>query len=51
MSIKAYDNELQGKEEAGRMSQMNELFTRSTSLKFVNTLDKKLLGHQGLSTF
>ena len=38
--IKTHDSELRGQEEAGCTWQMSELFTGSTSLKFVNTLNK-----------
>ena len=54
-TIKTHDSKFRGQEEAGRMQQMNELFTGSTALKLVNTLNKpplKLsLSYQGLSTF
>ena len=53
--IKTHDSESQGQEEAGRMQQTSELFTGSTAVKFVSTLNKpslKLsLSYQGLSTF
>ena len=35
-----HDSESRGQEEAGRTRQTSELFTRSTALKFVNTLNK-----------
>ena len=40
MYIKTHDSESRGQEEAGRMQQTSELFTRSTTLKFVNALNK-----------
>ena len=33
-------SESPGQEDAGRMRQMSELFTGSTAMKFVNTLNK-----------
>ena len=39
-NIKTHDSESQGQEEAGRTRRTSELFTRSTALKFVNTLNK-----------
>ena len=38
--IKTHDSESRGQEEAGRTRRTNELFTRSTALKFVNALNK-----------
>ena len=38
--IKTHDSESQGQEEAGRTRQMSVLFTDSTGVKFVNTLNK-----------
>ena len=38
--IKTHDSESRGQEEAGRMQRTSELFTHSTALKFVNTLNK-----------
>ena len=38
--IETHDSESRGQEEVGRMRQTSELFTRSTALKFVNTLNK-----------
>ena len=38
--IKTHDSESRGQEEAGHMRQTCELFTGSTSLKFVNALNK-----------
>ena len=38
--IKTHDSESRGQEEAGRTQQTSELFTCSTALKFVNTLNK-----------
>ena len=53
--IKTHDSESRGQEEAGRTRRRSELFTGSTAVKFVNTLNKpplKLsLSYQGLSTF
>ena len=53
--IKTHNSELQGQEEAGRMRRMSELFTGSTAMKLVNTLNKpplKLsLSYQGLCMF
>ena len=53
--IKTHDSESRGQEEAGRTRRMSVLFTGSTGVKFVNTLNKpplKLsLSYQGLSTF
>ena len=53
--IKTHDSESRGQEEAGRTRQMSVLFTGSTGVKFVNTLNKpplKLsLSYQGPSTF
>ena len=37
--IKTHDSESQG-QEAGRTRRTSELFTHSTALKFVNTLNK-----------
>ena len=39
-SIKTHDSESQGQEEAGHTQRTSELFTRSTALKFVITLNK-----------
>ena len=51
--IKTHDSESRG--QAGRTQQTSELFTGSTTMKFVNALNKpplKLsLSYQGLSTF
>ena len=53
--IKTHDSESRGQEEAGHMQRMSELFTHSTTLKFVNALNKLLLklslSYQGLSAF
>ena len=53
--IKTHNSESQGKEEAGHTRRMNELFTGSTTVKFVNAVNKPLLklslSYQGLSTF
>ena len=53
--IKTHDSESQGQEEAGHTQRMIVLFTGSTAMKFVNTLNKlplKLsLSYQGFSTF
>ena len=53
--IKTHNSESRGQEEAGRTRRMSVLFTGSTGVKFVNTLNKpplKLsLSYQGLSTF
>ena len=38
--IKTHDSESRGQEEAGRTRRTSELFTRSTTLKFVNALNK-----------
>ena len=38
--IKTHDSESRGQEEAGRTRRTSELFTRSTTLKFVKTLNK-----------
>ena len=38
--IKTHDSESQGQEEAGGTQQTSELFTCSTTLKFVNALNK-----------
>ena len=38
--IKTHNTESRGQEEAGRIRQTSELFTRSTALKFVNALNK-----------
>ena len=50
-----HDSESRGQEEAGCMRWMSVLFTRSTTVKFVNALNKlplKLsLSYQELSTF
>ena len=52
--IKTHGSESRGQEEAGRTRQTSELFTRSTAVKFVGTLNKpplKLsLSYLGLST-
>ena len=54
-NIKTHDSEWRGQEEAGCMRQTSELFTGSTTVKFVNALNKLplklLLSYQGLSTF
>ena len=44
--VKTHDSESRGQEEAGHTRQMSVLFTGSTGMKFVNTLN-----YQGLSTF
>ena len=53
--IKTHDSESQGQEEAARTQRMSELFTGSSTLKLVNTLNKPPLklsfSYQGLSTF
>ena len=53
--IKVDGSESQGQEEAGHTRQTSELFTGSTAVKFVNTLNKpplKLsLSYQRLSMF
>ena len=53
--IKTHDSESRGQEEAGRTRRMSLLFTGSTAVKFVNTLNKpplKLsLSYQRFSTF
>ena len=55
LSIKTHNSESQDQKEAGCTQRMSELFTGSTTLKFVNALNKlplKLsLSYQGLSTF
>ena len=55
MHIKTPSSESRGQEEAGHTQQMSELFTGSTSVNIVNTLNKPLLklslSYQGLSTF
>ena len=38
--IKTHNSESRGQEEAGHMQRTSELFTHSTGLKFVNTLNK-----------
>ena len=38
--IKTHDSESRGQEEADRTRRTSELFTRSTTLKFVNALNK-----------
>ena len=38
--IKTHGSESRGQEEAGRTRQMSVLFTRSTAMKLVNTLNK-----------
>ena len=38
--IKTHDSESRGQEEAGHMQRMSVLFTGSTSVKFVNALNK-----------
>ena len=38
--IKTHNSESWGQEEAGCTRQMSVLFTRSTAMKFVNTLNK-----------
>ena len=43
MIIKTHNSESRGQEEASRMQQMSVLFTHSTSVKFVNALNKPLL--------
>ena len=52
---KTHDSESRGQEEAGRTQQTSELFTHSTAMKFVDTLNKpplKLsLSYLGLSIF
>ena len=40
MYIKAHGSESQGQEEAGHMQRMSELLTGSTTMKFVNALNK-----------
>ena len=53
--IKTHDSESRGQEEAGCTRRTSELFTGSTALKIVNTLNKpplKLsLSYQQPSTF
>ena len=53
--IKTHNSESRGQEEAGHTQQMSVLFTHSTTMKFVNALNKPLLklslSYQGLSTF
>ena len=55
--IKTYDSDSRGQEEAGctGTQRMSVLFTHSTTVKFLNTLNKPplklLLSYQGLSTF
>ena len=50
--IKTHNSESRGQEEAGHMRRMSELFTGSTTLKFLNKPPLKLsLSYQGLSTF
>ena len=39
--IKTHDSESRDQEEAGCMQQMSELFTGSTTLKFVNALNNE----------
>ena len=55
LKIKTHDSESQGQEEAGHTQRMSMLFTHSTTVKFVNALNKpplKLsLSYQELSTF
>ena len=55
MYFKTHDSESRGQEEAGHTRQMSVLFTRTTAVKFVNTLNKlplKLsLSYQQLGTF
>ena len=52
--IKTHNSELRGQEEAGCTRRTSELFTRSTTVKFVDVLNKpplKLsLSYLGLST-
>ena len=38
--IKTHDSESRGQEVAGRTQRTSELFTHSTTLKFVNALNK-----------
>ena len=38
--IKTHDSESRGQEEAGRMRRMSVLFTSSSTVKFVNALNK-----------
>ena len=50
--IKTHGSESWGQEEAGHTRRTSELFTGSTTLKFVNALNKPLsLSYQRLSTF
>ena len=53
--IKTHDSESRGQEEAGRARRTSELFTRSTALKFENTVTKPPRqlspSYSGLSTF
>ena len=39
-NIKTHSSKLRGQEEAGHMQQTSELFTGSTAVKFVSTLNK-----------
>ena len=39
-NYQTHNSESQGQEEASRMQQTSELFTDSTTVKFVNTLNK-----------
>ena len=53
--IKTHGSESRGQEEAGRTRRTSELFTRSTAVKFIDTLNnpplKLSLSYLGLSTF
>ena len=40
LHTKTHDSESRGQEEAGRMQRTTELFTCSTAVKFVKTLNK-----------
>ena len=54
-NIKTHNSESRGQEEAGCTRRKSELVTRSTAVKFVNTLNKLplklLLCYQGLNMF
>ena len=53
--IKTHGSESRGQEEAGRTRRMSELFTRSTALKFENSVTKPPRqlspSYSGLRTF
>ena len=55
-TFKTHNSETRGQKEAGRMQRMSVIFTRRTTVKYVNTLYvyaplKLSLSYQGLSTF